>query len=249
MSDDGCSVWWVDTSNLGWCSTALLSDTEVARAATIGRAEDHNRFMVGATLLRLVVGRATGTEPDQVQIDRSCPRCGEPHGKPTLTGPAEGLHASTTHSGSIVGVALSRLAPVGLDVEVMTSLDYKRLLPSVYADGEPMPGSRCSFFVHWTRKESVLKASGDGLTRPMSDIVLTEQGGAAVVTNSFGHLIAASLIDFRPAAGYVGALTVLSRPPVPVTETHVTSTFADWFSERLPYVGQAALGRSKILPR
>jgi phosphopantetheinyl transferase len=41
--------------------------------------------------------------------------------------PGTHLHASVTHSGDLVGVALARTAPVGLDVERIAPVDVHRL--------------------------------------------------------------------------------------------------------------------------
>ena len=115
-------------------------------------------------------GRRLDRDPAGLVFDRTC-RCGEPHGKPTLDG---GPAFSLTHAGAVVGVAVLGGGPVGLDVEPVRVLpDLDAMARHVGAPAEP-----AAFFRAWTRKEALLKATGDGLTSPMNAIILDEHGVA-----------------------------------------------------------------------
>ena len=114
------------------------------------------------------------TDPAALVLDRTC-RCGEPHGKPRLAGRGDDPGFSLTHSGALVGVAVGT-GPVGVDVEAhrpLSGLDglvRHALSPAELAAGTP-DGS--GFLVTWTRKEALLKATGEGLSSPMDAITLS----------------------------------------------------------------------------
>ena len=88
------------------------------------------------------------------------------HGKPVLRDhPA--LHFSLSHSGNAVLCALDR-RPVGADIEIIHRRGLEHLL-TVFSDPERALIERAAspevcFTRLWTRKESYLKLTGEGLT-------------------------------------------------------------------------------------
>src|SRR3954452_22176139 len=98
-----CDIYWAAADFLEAPHDAVLDDIECVRRDRYLREEDRTRFTLGAVLLRLVVGSA---QP----IDRTCERCGEPHGRPRL--PGDDRHVSVTHSGAIAAVAITGAGPV-----------------------------------------------------------------------------------------------------------------------------------------
>jgi 4'-phosphopantetheinyl transferase len=75
------------------------------------------------------------------------------------------------------------------------------------------------FFTYWTRKEALVKATGDGVTVPLSEVVVTPPGTPPKLLDYPGRGgLAAHLRDLRPGLRYVGALAVLSPRPVAVHE-------------------------------
>jgi len=142
-----------------------------ARAGAAGRFRrevDAARYLAAHALTRVVLGDRLARDPADLVFDRTC-RCGEPHGKPTLAG---GPGFSFTHAGAVVGVAVLDGGPVGLDVEPVRAMpDLDGVARHVGAPAEP-----AAFFRAWTRKEALLKATGDGLASPMAAIVLDEHG-------------------------------------------------------------------------
>ena len=88
------------------------------------------------------------------------------HGKPVLRD-TPGLHFSLSHSGNVVLCALDR-SPVGADIEMIRRHNLKHLL-SVFSDRErasieQAASPELQFTRLWTRKESYLKLTGEGLT-------------------------------------------------------------------------------------
>ncbi|GAA1037768.1 4'-phosphopantetheinyl transferase superfamily protein [Virgisporangium ochraceum] len=209
-------VWWARLADYSPGFDRLLSTVEVTRAARQRRPEDRVRQVLGAIMLRLAVGAETGRPPDEVVVDRTCPGCAQPHGRPML--PGTGLHASITHSADVVGLALTRVAPVGLDVERISEIDVASLSRSVLHGSERAPDLP-SFFTYWTRKESVTKATGDGLRALLTGVRVSgpDEPPAVVAYPDRGRLPAV-MVDLHPGEGYAGALTVLTTEPVRVEE-------------------------------
>jgi 4'-phosphopantetheinyl transferase len=214
-------VFWVDLATFDERSVALLTDGERIRADAFHQLDGRHRSILGAALLRWAVADRVGIEPATFQVDRTCPTCSLQHGRPQLGGAAQDWFVSVTHAGSLVGVALTQAGPVGLDVEPVTDRDYVPLCDAMLAPGEPRPDSLHEFLVYWTRKESVLKATGDGLTRPMTDAVVSAPSAPPRLVTYGGRPIAAMMVDLSPAPDHVSALTVLSSQPVEVSERHL----------------------------
>ena len=151
-------------------------------------------------------------------VDRSCPSCGRHHGRPRL--PGTGLDVSISHSGTTVAVAVSNAGAVGVDVQQVADDAVQELSPLVLA--EPEAGHVVvagDFFTYWTRKEALVKATGDGVAVPLSEVVVTPPGTPPALLGYPGRDgLAAQLRDLSPDPGYVGALAVLSPRPVVIHE-------------------------------
>jgi 4'-phosphopantetheinyl transferase len=173
---------------------------------------------VAAALLRLVAAPLTAQAAARVVVDRSCPSCDRHHGRPRL--PGTGLHVSISHSGARVAVAVTSAGAVGVDVQQVKDDSVHELSPLVLAESETghVAVAR-DFFTYWTRKEALVKATGDGVTVPLSEVVVTPPG---TPPRLLGYPrqggLAAQLRDLSPELGYVGALAVLSPGPVVVHE-------------------------------
>lgn len=174
----------------------LLDADERARLGRFRRVADAARYLAAHALARLALAGPLGVDPGSLTFDRTC-RCGQPHGKPRLTGPGPGF--SLTHAGHLVGVAV-HAGPVGLDVEQVRPLsDLAAMAAHACAPGETVADTG-AFFRLWTRKEALLKSTGEGLSTPMSDITLTPAGAVRWAGR------AVWLHDLSPAPGHPAAL-------------------------------------------
>ena len=171
---------------------------------------------MAAALLRVVAGRATGDDPAAIVVDRTCPTCGDPHGRPRL--PGTRLEASISHSGDIVAVALAEAGPVGVDIERLSAADYSDLASTVCTTVEQRNlYTVADFYSYWTRKEAVLKATGEGLARRMTSIEVTPPDDPpAIVAMDGATGISSRMIDLR-IDGYAGAVAVLGSSAVSFT--------------------------------
>jgi 4'-phosphopantetheinyl transferase len=203
---------------------SLLDDVELSRLAKLRRPADRDRFVAVHALLRVAVGRFSGVDPAAVVVTSTCPVCGAPHGRPVITlngQSAPAPYASLSHSGDRVVVAVTRAGPVGVDVEPLAdgaftddAMDDIALTPQERAgvaalppDARPAARARL-----WVRKEALLKATGEGLQVPPSEV---EVAGVAPSERLRG----ARFTDLDLGDGYAGCVAVLSarRPSVEVS--------------------------------
>jgi 4'-phosphopantetheinyl transferase len=192
-----------------------LDEREARRRARFRLDADRDRVTLGSVLLRALVAQRTNVDVAAVTIDRTCDVCGEPHGRPRLA--SHGLEASISHSGDVVAVALTSAGPVGVDIEVVASVEYESLVSDVCtpAEQEFVRGAG-DFYTYWARKEAILKATGEGLRRPMTDLVVTPPGSPPALL-AFASPSAPSLCrmaDVPAGDGYVGAVAVLGAAAV-----------------------------------
>ena len=218
------AVWWARRQDASPRLAGLLDPAERERWADFRRDADRDRFLVGASLAKTVIAACTGRRPAEVGLDRTCRRCGRPHGKPSVR--HGGPELSVAHSGDLVAVAVAA-APVGVDVEQVDGRphevgggDTSSMARMVLAEQERAalaavhPSGRArAFLVAWTRKEAVTKATGDGLRVPFGELVVaTDAAAPRLVAWPYpqdpGNV---SLLDLDAGPGYVAALAVLGR--------------------------------------
>lgn len=174
-----CTVWWAApvAPEAAPALVALLDEHERERLARFRRSADRARYLATHALARLVLAAPDGVAPGALVFDRTC-RCGAQHGKPVLPG---GPGFSLSHAGDLVGVAVRPDGAVGLDVEqVRPVADLDALAEHVRSPAEHARGGAdpAAFFRLWTRKEALVKATGEGLASPMTAITLATDGAA-----------------------------------------------------------------------
>jgi 4'-phosphopantetheinyl transferase len=234
-----CTVWWARPREADALALRTLSEGERARHDSLGRDADRARFATARLMVRAALGRRTGQAPADVELDATCPRCGAQHAKPVAGGRASGLELSISHSGEHVAVVLAEGARVGIDVEGPEALgggDGRDLWEAVLRPSEQALVARLpeelraeAFLGVWTRKEAILKATGDGLEVAMTELEVSPATAAPRVLRSGGGLPAPEAIvlaELHPGAGYRASLAVLTRRPVEIDEVDGESLLA-----------------------
>jgi 4'-phosphopantetheinyl transferase len=217
---------WASLRPVGAPDLALLSSDEQSRADAIHGREAHRRFVLATVLLRRAVGVATGVSPKSVSIDRRCSRCGRHHGRPRL--PDSALYASITHAGDVVGVAVTPAGPVGLDVESSGDRDLRSIEDLVLAP-EERRGAPDDFYRYWTRKEAIVKATGDGIGIGLASVVVSDPVESPRLIRYGGrHGLAAGMRDLAPLPGHPAALAVRTS-----SEVHVIEVWTDGFGSAM----------------
>lgn len=151
----------------------------------------------GRTTARALVHRL-GLGP----VSATCRTCGGPHGRPTVAG----AWVSFSYAGDLVAVAVCAV-PVGVDVERAAATCFEGFPGVALAPGEPDTDRAAS----WTRKEAVLKATGDGLAVDPRSVVVT--GGRVRWAAAPGPI---ALADLSVPVGWAGAVAALTAEPLDV---------------------------------
>lgn len=199
---------------------SLLSDDERDRARRFVREEDRIRFVLARSTRRELLARALDCDPGRLTLEAG------PFGKPRLAGDFAGrLEFNTSHAGNWVLHAIADI-PVGVDVAqadpgiaVFDELAWA-LSPQERDDvaRHPEPTRSQALASAWARKEAYLKATGEGLSRPPSEIAISPgPDGRPRLDhdrnrNREGDARAWSFVDVFVAPGYAGCL-VHAGPP------------------------------------
>jgi 4'-phosphopantetheinyl transferase len=175
---------------------------------------------VAATrLLALEVGRIAGTPADEVRVVHSCPRCGSSeHGTPVVVAPREpALSVSLSRAPGAVVVAVSTVGPVGVDLEVPDAARFAGFERVALHEREHAPTVEARATT-WVRKESLLKATGQGLHLDPGTIRISGAHEAPRLIEWPGTTRppAAQMRDLE-LGGYVACLTVLGEREPRVT--------------------------------
>ncbi len=144
----------------------LLSPEEKARAGRYKSKSRAAQFIVARGLLRRILGEITGVPPSDLRFTTN------EHGKPTFAEDEINLHFNVAHSESVALIAITRVGPVGVDIEAIRSIsNIERLARRWFSDEDyqyimhaDTSNQDARFFRLWTRKEALLKAWGVGLS-------------------------------------------------------------------------------------
>jgi phosphopantetheinyl transferase len=114
--------------------------------------------------LREILAGYVNRPAESIQIDTT------PKGKPYL--PDSRIHFNLSHSRNIALIAVSTVAPVGIDVEHPREFrSPDALAQRICSERELASAITPSQLLRlWVRKEAVVKGMGDGLTRPLNEV-------------------------------------------------------------------------------
>src|SRR5581483_8023621 len=195
-----------------------LSDDERARAARFHFERDRVRFIAAHAAMRAILGRRVQRAPEELRFSTG------PRGKPALASPFEsGERASRfnlAHSGERALLAICDSFDVGVDLEIIRDdFDHHEVSEHFFSPRERAalaavaPELRAAaFFRCWAGKEAFIKATGDGLYRPLDsfDVALAPGEPAQLLATrpDAGEAARFTLRDLQADAGYAAALCV-----------------------------------------
>jgi 4'-phosphopantetheinyl transferase len=220
LAADEVHIWWLDDDAERLDLTdfsAVLNASEKAQAARYVFARDRARFVLARGALRRLLAAYTASSAEALRFATG------QYGKPALEscGPSYNI----SHSGALllIAVAATGLA-VGIDVEQHRPMCDIDSLAAVCLSSEesqvwrllPADQKEAAFFRLWARKEAWLKASGDGLARPLQSITVGLGPQPALFASAQAGW---SMHDLQFAPDYSAALVVAHpSPDVSITD-------------------------------
>jgi 4'-phosphopantetheinyl transferase len=154
---------------------ALLSADEAARAERFHFRIHRERFIAARAMLRLILGLYLQKLPESLQFSYS------EKGKPSL--PDSDIQFNISHSETAAVLAVTLHDPIGVDIEkredfFKDSLAKRYFSSAEYASLLALPEASRSkgFYAIWSRKEALLKATGEGLHTPLDSFTVALDG-------------------------------------------------------------------------
>jgi 4'-phosphopantetheinyl transferase len=192
--------------------SALLSQEELTRAHQYIFDTDRIKSVISRGLTRKLIASYLNIPPDLLRFAYG------PFGKPALPHEMnpEDLVFNVSHSGDQYLLAVSRRNEIGVDIEKIRPVPQMRdIIHRDAAHSERVEFSRLTeeektagFFRWWTRKEALIKATGDGASAalPEFETGVTTRNDPTRVRLLTGCVWIRSL---PIESGYVAALAVL----------------------------------------
>lgn len=155
----------------------LMSPAESQRAMRFHFQRDRERHVVSRAVLRTVLASKLGERPEQLQFDTG------PHGKPHLkhdSALGRRLSFSLSHADDLIVLAVTLDHAVGIDVESTKRHAPLDVVRRNFAAVEIQAFDALTdlprhvdlqtdlFWSCWTLKESLIKATGEGLHAPLN---------------------------------------------------------------------------------
>ena len=199
-----------------WTFDEALCLEDRARADRFRFESDRRRFCVARASLRLILGRYLKAKPGRLQLDTN------EYGKPYFADQkaAQGLRFNLSHSHQLALIAIARNREVGVDVEyVRPDFATDEVAGNFFSLAEveqlrslPSGLKTQAFFNCWTRKESYIKARGEGIYCPLDQFdVSLSPGSPAMLLNSridSKELGRWTFQDLFPENGYAATVAV-----------------------------------------
>ena len=168
----------------------FLSRDELLRCDRFHFEHDRRRFIVARAKLRLLLGRYLQIKPAAIEFAYM------KNGKPIVRGTSEGVHFNVSHSEERALYAVSKRCRLGVDIEFLNrDIDWHGLVSRFFTEREFAALQHLSasirkraFFACWTRKEAILKATGDGLSLPLDQFEVSVDPDAEPRMLAAAHL-------------------------------------------------------------
>lgn len=160
---------------------AALSNDERARAAAFRKRQSRDVYVATHGTLRGALSDALDVPAVDLRFELN------EWGKPSLCPPFDALHFNISHSHDHFAVGLSRAAPIGIDIEMMSADAHYEISADFmsareFAAFSSLTGRRKQhlFYDLWVKKEAFVKALGIGLSLDFRQVELLDQLPCAI---------------------------------------------------------------------
>ena len=153
----------------------LVSPQKRERIRKFRFFRDASNTLIGELLIRMEICKRTGLQNDQLNFSTTA------HGKPFLVNNQQ-IQFNISHSGNYVVAAIDD-KQVGIDVELKKPIDLKiaeRFFSAdetAYVFSHPTQSENVckAFFEIWTKKESLIKWDGQGMSKSLSSFSVLQK--------------------------------------------------------------------------
>ncbi len=191
---------------------SALSDAERERADRFVFDDDRRRYVAVHSAMREALGRCVGQPAAALRFSSG------PRGKPKLAANSA-VRFNLSHAAERAVLALALGREVGVDIEAERPIDAVSVAERFFSPAERAalldiaPDDRiAAFYRGWTRKESFIKATGDGLAYPLDafDVSLDRSGPQLLLAcrANPGNVERWRVVTLAGEMGYACALTV-----------------------------------------
>jgi 4'-phosphopantetheinyl transferase len=175
--------------------------------------------------LRALVAEIRKVPATEVHISRRCPRCASTdHGRRVVTPIAgQAVHVSVSRARRRTTVAVASAGPVGVDIEWLDRNRFRDVASVALHPDEGVdqrrPDAWTDLATRWVRKESVVKATGWGLSWDPSRLDVTSPRDVPfrITVVRDGRPVPLWVSDLHVGTEYAAAVAVVSRTPLRVS--------------------------------
>jgi 4'-phosphopantetheinyl transferase len=225
IQDNEIIIWWTHIDNPPIKPATLetfLSQQEKEKLNRLINPAVKSRFIVSKGLLRYILSNYLTQDPKSFEFST-----GE-HGKPFLSSgqqkytkknigdrhlpvPNKNLHFNVSHSGNIAIFGFSH-EPLGIDIEEMRKkVDFEGIMHRYFSAKEisswkqhSAPSKLESFFLGWTRKEAILKATGIGIAG-LNKVEISFDPALTKTTDNWNFWLNEAIKGYKISAAWEGS--------------------------------------------
>lgn len=147
---------------------SILNHEEYYKAKTFHWEDDFKSYLTGRIVLRILLSKYLTKPISDIRFNHES-------GKPSIFSSIP-LKYNLSYAGKYILISIG-LCETGIDVEnIKQNFDFKDLLSACFSKeeidfiGKDQQKSRQEFFLQWTRKEALLKYTGQGIIDDLTSI-------------------------------------------------------------------------------
>lgn len=208
---------------------SVLNDEEQARARRFRYSRHRQRWVTCRARTRMLLSAYLDIPPNVIRFATGL------NGKPLIHSEQlnhhENFHFNLSHSKNLGLLAVTRAGPVGIDVEFLKTInDWQAVATRFFSETEqqelaqvdPALRSR-AFFLAWTRKEAIIKATGEGLSADLDSFSVALTPNLNAVVHSTKPPMKSKpqdwqLFHLEPQEEYVGAVAIQADTALTMVE-------------------------------